>query len=443
MAKEVKRLGDKDMAIIGKYFNDLSDFKNVTMTCKEYSELIDLYHDNPIPVHSRGEAEIFRNLETLHLDSEGDSRIVFTQNYRPKCITFDYPVDIDTMKTTQEYLEARDIKITGECYKSDIVVDMNEQVVQLKECAIDSPTELDLSNTKIREIPDGFFTDRPGTVFEEKPPFFFTTRTTLVSIELPTTVTRLGEACFMNCVNLNHVGMPPHLKRIGRLCFRNCNHLSTITIPSTVTELEESTFQSCDHLEVVNLPETLKEIGDSCFRYCYSLQYISIPSSVVRLRNFIFDSCRSLTQIELNANVEALPTAFLCNCTSLEYIEIPKTVTGIRDHCFYGCSNLKGIKNAENIIDISWSSFYHCNNLLLPKKLKELEDYKYYKEERREGEDQLEFYKAFYQRFKKEQEIEQAHRDYVGNATWFGVEPNFNNPFGQQFNQGTNWRKWG
>ena len=441
MAKEVKRLGDKDMVIIGKYFNSLSDFKNVSMTCKEYSELIDLYHENPIPVHSRAEAEIFKNLETLHLDSEGDSRIVFTQNYRPKCITFDYPIDIDNVEVTQDYMQARDIKITGECYKSDIVVDMDERVVQLKECAIDSPTELDLSNTKIREIPDNFFTKRPGAVFEEKPPFFFTTRTTLVSIELPTTVTRLGESCFAECVNLNHVGMPPYLKKIGRSCFKNCIHLSTITIPSKVTELEENTFWSCNHLEVVKLPDTLKEIGDSCFRYCYSLKYISIPSSVIRLRTMIFDSCKSLTQIELNANVESLPTAFLANCISLEYIEIPKTVTGLRSYCFYGCSNLKGIKNAENVIDIEWSTFYHCNDLLLPKKLKELEDYKYYKEENHE--DPVDFYKAFYQRYRKEQELQQLHRDREQNATWFGIEPNYGNPYGNPFNQGTSWRKWG
>ena len=45
MAKEPKRLNEKELAIVGKYFHSLQDYENATKTCKEYEYFLESYHE--------------------------------------------------------------------------------------------------------------------------------------------------------------------------------------------------------------------------------------------------------------------------------------------------------------------------------------------------------------------------------------------------------------
>ena len=57
------------MLIIGKYFKENEDYINVMKVCKKYLDLVKMYHFNPI-----NECELFENMESQYLYSEGDKK---------------------------------------------------------------------------------------------------------------------------------------------------------------------------------------------------------------------------------------------------------------------------------------------------------------------------------------------------------------------------------
>ena len=140
-------------------------------------------------------------------------------------------------------------------------------------------------------------------------------RTEITSVNLPSTVTSLGDNCFQNCSNLTEINI------------------------SKVTSLGESCFYSCSSLTSINLP-LVTSLGNACFRGCTGLTSIELPS-VTSLDNNCFNECSNLTSMELPL-ATSLGDYCFNSCTKLASIELPK-VTSLGEYCFQSCSNLKTI----------------------------------------------------------------------------------------------------
>lgn len=52
-----------DLMIVGKYFDNIFDFMNLTKVCKKYEFIMDMYHFNPVPDLNT----LFSNTRTKHL----------------------------------------------------------------------------------------------------------------------------------------------------------------------------------------------------------------------------------------------------------------------------------------------------------------------------------------------------------------------------------------
>lgn len=346
-----KQITQNEMMIIGKYFKDIKDFKNVSETCKEYEQLVDLYLQNPIRIRNEKEIKIFKNVETLVVEKSEDLRIILRKEYKPKKIRIRFPIDIRLKERIIKEMEDNDIEIEEICYKSDLIINMNEDVTDLKECKIDRPLEIDLRYTKIREIPDMLFEDRSPKELNVIDMRTLITVTTLSSIELPMTCTRLGRWSFYECRGLKHVGMSPLIEIIDTECFYRCDELMNIEIPERLTRLGHGAFHSCSKLKDIQLPERLKEIGDSCFSGC-GIEYIKIPHNVTRLGKGIFNNTYSLKQVDFEANVEVIPEDTFIGCKELQTITIPTYVTKIEKDCFKCCEKLKGKEYLVQIINL-------------------------------------------------------------------------------------------
>ena len=70
----------------------------------------------------------------------------------------------------------------------------------------------------------------------------------MVTVEIPDTVTEIGDYAFYEWNNLEKVTMPSNITSIGERAFWNCNNLTGITIPDGVTSIGESAFISCSSL---------------------------------------------------------------------------------------------------------------------------------------------------------------------------------------------------
>lgn len=346
-----KLITQNEMMIIGKYFEDIKDFKNVSETCKEYEQLVDLYLQNPIRVRNEKEVKIFRNIETLVVEKSEDLKIILKKEYKPKKIRIQCPIDIRLKERLIKEIESNDIEIEEIRYRSDLIVDLNEDVMEIKECKIDRPLDIDLTYTKIREIPNMLFEERRPKEIDILDVTTMITVTTLTSIKLPMTCTRLGKWSFFECRCLKYVGMSPLIEVIDTECFYRCDKLMNIELPERLTRIGDRAFHSCSKLRDIRLPEKLKEIGDSCFSGC-DIEYIKIPSNVTYLGQGIFNNTYSLKQVDFEANVQTIPERTFIGCKELQTITIPTYITKIEKDCFKCCEKLKGKEYIIQIINL-------------------------------------------------------------------------------------------
>ena len=74
--------------------------------------------------------------------------------------------------------------------------------------------------------------------------------------------------------------------------------LTSIEIPSTVTSIGDSAFRYCSSLTTVTFQEgsQLTSIGGWTFAFS-GLASIEIPSTVISIGDFAFDECSSLTTV--------------------------------------------------------------------------------------------------------------------------------------------------
>ena len=154
-------------------------------------------------------------------------------------------------------------------------------------------------------------------------PYAFASTYRLRELEVPSSVTTVGEFAFKGCttiekiifygevsvgtyafgvtdnlrtVNTNMiismeehafqssgitiVETSPKLKVIPKYCFNNCEYLTSVYLTEGLTVIENNAFAECTALENVYLPDGLERISYGVFARCHSLSTIYIPASV-------------------------------------------------------------------------------------------------------------------------------------------------------------------
>ncbi len=185
----------------------------------------------------------------------------------------------------------------------------------------------------------------------------------LSSIDVPNTVEELGAGAFAYCYELRSVHLPENLTAIRDDLFNNCQVLDSIRIPETVTEIGERAFLQCFHLTEVHLPASVTSLGSSAFRACVGLTSFTIPATVRQLGNYLFQQCDRLKTITLPQDLEAIPAGMFQECSRLDSIVIPETVISIGAWAFSSCFALKEIVIPDSVRSIGSQAFYNCRNL--------------------------------------------------------------------------------
>ena len=259
-------LTQNELMIVGKYFNTIQDYINITKTCKTYNQILKLYKTNFIPISTQQEFELFENIETYTV-------------YTTKDLKID---DIKTISYKQTYLsEAEKNKDKDITYKH-VILNYNLNVEHL------SP------NTNITSISYSCFKKCQ----------------TLKSIVLPYSITKIGKCCFRHCKNLKTVdlNMCKYLKEIPDYCFKNCDKLENVILPTGITRIGKYCFKNCDKLENINLDvyKNLVELGKSCFEHCVKFENIILPTSITKLGSGCFGRCYKLQYINIPSGIKKL-----------------------------------------------------------------------------------------------------------------------------------------
>ncbi len=117
----------------------------------------------------------------------------------------------------------------------------------------------------------------------------------------PMGLQKIGEEAFCGCSNLKKAVLPGVFEIKAR-AFEGCSSLSEIELPSSLSNLGERAFCGCSSLKGISLPDSLSNIGSSCFRNCLSLSSIVFPSSLHRFVSTWFMNCPSLEKISMREN---------------------------------------------------------------------------------------------------------------------------------------------
>ena len=168
---------------------------------------------------------------------------------------------------------------------------------------------------------------------------------------------------FCGCTNLKTVKLEKGLTQIAGNLFMRCYGLENIDIPDTVTTIGENAFKLCTSLENVKMYNSIDEINGRAFAGCTSLKSVSLPDSITGMGTEIFSGCTSLSSVKVpNKRVNIMSSTFE-GCTSLTEITLPDTVTTIQDHAFKNCTALKTINWSKSITDIQSYAFENCDAL--------------------------------------------------------------------------------
>ena len=185
----------------------------------------------------------------------------------------------------------------------------------------------------------------------------------LKSINIPDSVTSIGDGAFSECHSLKSINIPDSVTSIGDWAFSNCFGLKSIYIPKSVISIGTGAFFRCWTLRNINIPNSITSIEEGAFSYCYSLTSINIPDSVTTIGDFAFSGCDSLTSINIPNGVTNIGHSTFSECKSLTNINIPDSVTSIGDFAFSGCVSLTSINIPNGVTNIGQGAFKNCGSL--------------------------------------------------------------------------------
>ncbi len=185
----------------------------------------------------------------------------------------------------------------------------------------------------------------------------------LLSVTIPDSVVTISDDAFNSCLTLSAVTLGCNIETIGNRAFVACWALTEITIPNSVTSIGEYALGECHQLKAVNFECSITTIEAMLFYNCRSLEKIVIPDSVTAIKNSAFEGCEKLKSITFSSNLEEIGEYAFASCTLLNNIALPNTVTIIGMRAFMHCKGITSITIPDKITTINQDTFYNCTSL--------------------------------------------------------------------------------
>lgn len=162
-----------------------------------------------------------------------------------------------------------------------------------------------LANSEKIRIPSKCVAIEPSSVWQSNQNRT-TTTTGIKKIELPDTITVIGNYTFADFRSVEEINIPNGVTSIGREAFASCKGLTSITIPDGVTDIGEYAFYGCSSLTSIIIPDGVTSIGGSTFSYCTGLTSIIIPDGVNSLGDLVFAGCTGISNIIIPNSVTTM-----------------------------------------------------------------------------------------------------------------------------------------
>lgn len=178
--------------------------------------------------------------------------------------------------------------------------------------------------------------------------------TSLTSVSLPASVTKISSNMFGGCTSLKSVSAAGPIDSIGDRAFENCSSLTDIDFQGTLTSIGFSAFQGCASLERVPDLSSVTEMGSSAFYECKKLQAPVNLSSLESIPAYAF--CYTpVTVVGFCDNLKSIDKwAFIWSTIAAPF---PETLEKIGDYVFYSGTLPEHLVIPDSVTSIGASAF--------------------------------------------------------------------------------------
>lgn len=120
-------------------------------------------------------------------------------------------------------------------------------------------------------------------------------RSAVTEVQIPNSITMIGDAAFADAEDLANVTLPLGLKDISKYLFAG-TAVTAIVLPEGVTSIGKGAFEDCDQLRTIFLPSSLQYVGQGAFGYCSNLSeiYSDADNPPVVMEDDAFEGCGSI-----------------------------------------------------------------------------------------------------------------------------------------------------
>ena len=221
------------------------------------------------------------------------------------------------------------------------------------------------------------FTSLPAYYFYDgiSPYRYFQSCTT---IELPETITSIGQLAFADSTNLAKLNMLGPVTSIANTVFKGCTTLSfkEYPLPDTIKTLGGLCFSGCTALELKDnkLPDSLEALSESCFQNCSKLKLDTIPENITVIPKSCFEGCTALSFNAFPSTLKRIEERGFMSCSNIEINELPDSIEYMGTYALYGLKKCYFTKLPDDLKELGDNPFYQVNvNLTyLPDKLEKL-----------------------------------------------------------------------
>ncbi len=182
----------------------------------------------------------------------------------------------------------------------------------------------------------------------------FHDRREIKDIQIPESISMIGDYAFSKCSGLESVSFPENLEFIGDHAFLGASELSTIDGGENVKHVGNSAFYGTKWIKNQG---DFAIIGKVLYKYNGTSHVVDIPDDIETLAPYSF-SDTDITHVKLPESVK-LEEGVFYNCSKLEDINLE--LEQIPAFTFYGCRELRYTRHVSKAGKFS---FYNCSSLI-------------------------------------------------------------------------------
>ncbi|NSE02486.1 leucine-rich repeat protein [Blautia wexlerae] len=219
--------------------------------------------------------------------------------------------------------------------------------------------------------------------------------TGLSTLNFPNSLQKIGSGAFGSISSLKDIQLNNGLKQIGYAAF-GATDISEVELPQTVTELGEYIFSGCESLREISGFENLTIIPDGLFKGTaiddYNFSKIteigahSFENTNIKKLDFTssnnlgkigvgaFEACTMLKDVVLSDSIEEIGAKAFSQ-TVIKSIVLPNSIKALGEEAFYDCKQLESVQlsNQELFLGSTFKGCIQLKSIIIPEKIKMLD----------------------------------------------------------------------